>query len=111
MHVRRKKTETRSTVRPKEQPLADVLLRAFQHADSFYEVRLQTIEGSQFAMLHRSGSEVNCTLHPLPDEIPKGLSPATIESGYIAVAQWLVRTGRWPASAGLASRRDEAEKR
>jgi hypothetical protein len=85
-----------STSRRPRKPAEETLLRAFQHADAVYEVRLQTIEGSQLVSLHLSGTEHHCTLHPLPGELPKGLSPATIESGYIAVAQWLVRTGRWP---------------
>jgi hypothetical protein len=98
MHLGRLSTDRRSTLRLQDEPVADILLRAFQHAGAVYEVRLQTLEGCQFAMLHRRGTEGGCTLHPLPDEIPKGLSRGTIETGYIAVAQWVVRSGRWPAS-------------
>jgi hypothetical protein len=85
-----------------EKPSEEVILKAFQYADAAYEVRLQTIEGAEFAILHLCGTEAKCTLHPLPNEIPKGLSRATVESGYIAVAHWLVRTGRWPASQDIA---------
>jgi hypothetical protein len=86
----------RPTIPIQTPPGQKTILCLFEHGGAFYEVRLQVIEGSRFATLHLAGTSCERPLHPFPDEVPAGLSRQAVEAGYVAVAQWLVKTGRWP---------------
>ena len=71
-------------------------LRVLPHNGQMFEVRLQQIDGSPFAGLFFAGSEVGRPLLPFPDEVPSEHSIHAVAEGYIAVAEWLLNTGRWP---------------
>jgi hypothetical protein len=81
-------------------------LRVFAHAGASYEVRLVTVDGSQYATLHRAGTSRQRALHPFPEEVPPGLSADALQAGYIAVAEWLVKAGRFPGTETTASECD-----
>lgn len=68
----------------------------FAHSDIAYEVRFQRMDGQWFARLHLAASDESRPLLPLEDEVAAGLSDPSIRIGFIAVAEWLVKTGRWP---------------
>jgi hypothetical protein len=61
-----------------------------------YEVRFERIDGQWFATLCVAGAQHRRPLLPWPDELPADLSTHGIRSGFIAVGEWLVKTGRWP---------------
>jgi hypothetical protein len=83
-------------IQPAKSSIPETVVHLFSHAGAHYEVRLRHIDGSQFAALHLAGTSFSRLLHPFPDEIPVGLSEHSRKAGYIAVAEWLVNTGRWP---------------
>ena len=85
-----------------------IILRIFAHGGRLYEVRLQNRDGSQFATLNLAGSQCECALHPLPDKVPTGFSADAVQAAYITVAEWLVKTGRWPDAKTLIQYEDEA---
>ena len=74
----------------------EAVLHHFWHAGTLYEVRLQDLDGSQFASICLAGTYSVRPLHPFPDELPAGLSAHAVIAGYIAAGEWLVKTGRWP---------------
>jgi hypothetical protein len=71
----------------------------FTHSGVAYEVRFQRTENQWFASLHVKGQEHGWPLLPSPNELSVQLSDEAIRVGFIAVAEWLVKTGR----AGVAS--------
>jgi hypothetical protein len=81
---------------PQKRPAQGTISRFLTYAGASYEVRLKTVDGSQVATLHLAGTSCERALHPFPDEVPVGLSASAIEAGYVAVAKWLVKTGRFP---------------
>ena len=85
---------------------SNTLLHSFAHRGVSYEVRSHTVDGACFAMLFIVGNPTGRPLHPYPDEIPSGLSPDAIRSGYAEVAEWLVKNGRWPAREPIAQQSD-----
>jgi hypothetical protein len=83
-------------IRPAKLAGSETVLHVFSHAGAHYEVHLRNIEGAEFAALRPAGTSSFRMLHPFPDEVPVGLSDHSRKAGYIAVAEWLVKTGRWP---------------
>src|SRR5215212_8724404 len=81
--------------RPQEQSSV-MNLRVLPHDGQLFEVRLQRIDGSPFAGLFFAGSPIGRPLLPFPDEVPSEHSIQAVAEGYIAVAKWLLDTGRWP---------------
>jgi hypothetical protein len=73
-----------------------MLLHAFMHESVAYEVRFAPLDGQWLAILCVADTEHRRPLCPGPDELPTDLSPRAIRSGFIAVGEWLVKTGRWP---------------
>ena len=73
-----------------------MLLHAFTDAGVTYEVCLHRVDSQWFASLDIAGGGHRRPLRPFPDEISADLSFSAIRSGFIAAAEWLVKTGRWP---------------
>src|SRR5215212_11701678 len=71
-------------------------LRVLPHNGQMFEVKFHRIDGSPFAGLFFAGSEVGRPLLPFPDEVPSEHSIHAVAEGYIAVAEWLLTTDRWP---------------
>ena len=64
----------------------------FTYSGVTYEVRFHRMDGQWFATLYVSGSEDGRPLLPIPDEVTAGVSDQSIRSGFIGVAEWLVKT-------------------
>jgi hypothetical protein len=78
----------------------------FNHSGVAYEVRFQRADNQWFATLYVEGQEQGWPLLPSPDELSVQLSDDAIRVGFIAVAEWLVKTER----AGIATPTDDAQK-
>ena len=78
----------------------------FSFSGVAYEVRFQRADNQWFATLYVEGQEQGWPLLPSPDELSVRLSNEAIRVGFIAVAEWLVKTGR----AGIADSTDQAQK-
>jgi hypothetical protein len=71
----------------------------FSHSGVAYEVRFQWGDNQWSAVLYAAGQEQGWPLLPSPDELSVKLSDEAIRVGFIAVAEWFVKTGR----AGIAA--------
>lgn len=75
----------------------------FSHAGVAYEVRFRRMDNQWFATLYVEGEEHGMPLLPSPNDISIQLSDEAVRVGFIAVAEWLVKTG----PSGLARSTDE----
>jgi hypothetical protein len=66
----------------------------FEEDGTSYEVHFYLMRGRWLASLNWSGQERPFLLHPLPGEVVGPMSDEARRAGFIAVARWLVRTGR-----------------
>ena len=73
-----------------------VLLHVFTDSGVRYEVRFRKIDGQSVAALFIGSSTHGRPLLPLLDDLPSSVSARASRAGYIGVAEWLVKTGRWP---------------
>ena len=76
--------------------ISPLLLHVFTHGGVSYEVRVRHVDGEAFAALHMGTTDHQRPLLPFPADIPARTSTSSIRAGYIGVAEWLVKTGRWP---------------
>ncbi len=67
----------------------------FLHAGIAYDVEFHRMDGQWFAVLYAQGYEHGRALHPFPSEMIGGGSEDAIRAGFIGVAIWLVKTGRF----------------
>ena len=86
-----------------------MILRVLPRDGQLFEVRVQRIDGAPFAGLFFAGSEVGRPLLPFPDEVPSEHSIHAVAEGYIAVAEWLLKTGRWPDADARARQGSRSE--
>ena len=86
----------RASIQPNRPSASNVAVHAFNHSGVDYEVRVRHIDGQPFAALFIASTEHGRPLLPFPDDLPAKTSARSLRSGYIAVAEWLVKTGRWP---------------
>lgn len=84
------------SIQPVRPVAPSVVLHIFTHSGVNYEVRFRKIDGQSFAALFIAASNHGRPLLPSPDDVPTSLSVRSIRAGYIGVAEWLVKTGRWP---------------
>jgi hypothetical protein len=71
----------------------------FTHAGVAYEVRFQWADNRWFAAVYVEGQEHGWPLLPSPDELSVHLSDEAIRVGFVAVGEWLVKTGRGGTAA------------
>jgi hypothetical protein len=91
--------ETTTTLRPTLEPVrAQPLPRGldphtFLHGDVAYEVCFSRIDGQWSAVVGREGSAHSlCLAQPYAEDV-RVLSDEVTRAAYIAVAEWVVRTG------------------
>ena len=69
----------------------------FEEAGVAYEVQFHLMRGRWMASLRGQRDQRPVLLHPLPGESAEPMSDAARRAGFIAVAKWLVKTGRHAA--------------
>ena len=68
----------------------------FTDSGLIYEVRFHRSEGQWLATLYVADSEDGQPLLPIPEEVAAGIADQSLRSGFIGLAEWVVKTGRWP---------------
>jgi hypothetical protein len=74
----------------------------FEEAGVAYEVQFHQMRGRWVASLRGHASQRPVLLHPLPGETAGPMSDEARRAGFIAVARWLVITGRHAARVAAA---------
>lgn len=83
-------------IQPDRPSPSNMVVHGFNHSGVDYEVRVRQIDGQPFAALFIASTDHGRPLLPFPDDLPAKTSARSLRTGYIAVAEWLVKTGRWP---------------
>ena len=67
----------------------------FRHSGHVYDVRCTWVADCWSLTLHRDGDASGRHLIAVTDELACELCDVAIRSGFISIAEWLVKTGQW----------------
>jgi hypothetical protein len=68
---------------------------SFSHSGVTYDLLFTRSDGQWFAALWRTGDKHARLLPSLHDEFAARFSDDAIRSGFITLAEWLLKSGRW----------------
>ena len=68
---------------------------SFSHSGATYDVLFTRADGEWFAALWRVGDKHARLLPSLHAELAGSFSDNAIRSGFITLAEWLIKSGRW----------------
>ena len=76
-----------------------MLAHVFSHDSAAYQVSFTRMDGQWFATVSRPDRALSRALPAFVDEGLGPFSDSATRAGYIALAEWLVKTADWPDAA------------